>query len=90
MIREVRGMLEFGPSPCLETPCLPGTAFLIREGSCLWLLRHDGRLLDWGDEAGGVNLVEGMHVKLAGTEAVLKDMYGTEHPVMELIRIEKL
>lgn len=90
MIREVRGMLRFGPSPCLEIPCMPGTLFQVMEGGSLWLLRYDGRLLDWGDEAEGIHLVEGMHVKLVGTEAVLKDMYGVEHMVMEVVRIEKL
>lgn len=90
MIREVRGRLRFGPSPCLEIPCMPGTAFQVREGDDLWLLRYDGRLLDWGDEAEGIHLVEGMNVKLVGTESVLKDMYGMEYLVMEIERIDRL
>ena len=90
MNREVRGMLKFGTSPCLETPCMPGTAFQISEGNSVWYLRCNGRLLDWGDEFDGTRLQEGMHMSVSGIESILKDIYGMEHKVMELTRVKKL
>ncbi|MBP1917803.1 hypothetical protein J2Z34_000266 [Youngiibacter multivorans] len=90
MIREIRGMLTFGPSPCLETPCMPGTAFQINEGNSVWYLKWNGRLLDCGDEFDGTRLQEGMHLRVSGVETILKDIYGLEHKVVELGSLEKL
>lgn len=86
MKREVGGILKFGPSPCLEVPCMPGTAFTLDA----WYLKGNGRLLDWGDEFGGTRLKEGMRVKVAGAEAILTDIYGFEHKVLEVERLDIL
>lgn len=86
MRREVRGTLKFGPSPCLEVPCMPGTAFTVDA----WYLKGNGRLLDWGDEFCGTRLKEGMTVMATGDEAMLTDIYGLEHKVLELERLDIL